>query len=684
MIQLKCKVCGGPLELKDGQVAQCQSCQSLMLLPAIDSDLRNDMFDRGNYYRMNFEFDRAAVAFEQIIALDPEDAEARFCLALCRYGVEYVRDPRSGEYKPTCHRSSLHSILEDIDYQAALKCAPPDWQDFYRKQAGEIHENWEQMMAIVRYEEPYDVFLCYKESPGMGIDPKERAAVIQRTEDSVLAQDLYEELTQRGVRVFFSRISLENKLGSAYEPYIFAALQSAKVMLVVGTRREYVEAVWVRNEWKRFLSLRAEDRSRELIPVLRGMDAYDLPDELAEFIPRYIDETGVKQDLLRGILKITGHTEGSREMIRNRELEKLADELLAQGNTEDALAAAQQMLNLNPENGAAYRIRFLAETRTAKLSDCGEIELEIEEMSSFIRMQKYAQGELKREVDELMAYRKKRAAYKRAEQAAGRRDHETAYAAFMEAEDYKDAAEQAEIYAQEGKKAKQNRILQENIRKYRSEAESARNRAETQWETLYPEMEEKRTRLKRQVQDIVRPKVFYPLLSVTLFGCVLIAWILGDAVMEKIQMILNVLLLVCLVIGIYRMLGYFFRDWGKVLKIFVTSVVVGGAFSFGAEILMRGQRLVETAGESGGVSVSVIYACLAVLNLMIALSMFFRAAKNYIGGEKMREEERYFEEVELPELKKQILERQMEELRGKYEPLIGEKNCTSVLDNFSM
>ena len=56
-------------------------------------------------------------------------------------------------------------------------------------------------------------------------------------------------------RVFFSRITLEDKLGQEYEPYIFAALNSAKVMLAFGTCYDYYNAVWVKNEWSRFLQL---------------------------------------------------------------------------------------------------------------------------------------------------------------------------------------------------------------------------------------------------------------------------------------------------------------------------------------------------------------------------------------------------------------------------------------------
>ena len=41
-------------------------------------------------------------------------------------------------------------------------------------------------------------------------------------------------------------------------------------MLVVGTCREYFDAVWVKNEWRRFLKLMKEDSSRLLIPCYQG------------------------------------------------------------------------------------------------------------------------------------------------------------------------------------------------------------------------------------------------------------------------------------------------------------------------------------------------------------------------------------------------------------------------------
>ena len=88
-------------------------------------------------------------------------------------------------------------------------------------------------------------------------------------------------MTNEGFKVFFSRITLEDKLGTAYEPYIFAALNSAKVMVVLGTKPEYFNAVWVKNEWSRYLALIKAGQKKILIPAYKDMDPYDLPEEFS-------------------------------------------------------------------------------------------------------------------------------------------------------------------------------------------------------------------------------------------------------------------------------------------------------------------------------------------------------------------------------------------------------------------
>ena len=245
MAVFKCKMCGGSLEVTEGMsVCECEYCGTKQTLPKTDNEQTLNMFNRANHFRQQCEFDKAAEIYERMTA-QRDDAELYWSIVLCRYGIEYVDDPLTKKKIPTCHRTQYKSILEDADYLEALSHADSVQKEVYKQEAEYIDKVQKGILEISNKEKPFDVFICYKETDDMG----------RRTPDSVLAQELYYGLTKEGFKVFFSRITLESKLGTEYEPYIFAALNSAKVMVVVGTKPEYFNAVWVRNEWSRYLML---------------------------------------------------------------------------------------------------------------------------------------------------------------------------------------------------------------------------------------------------------------------------------------------------------------------------------------------------------------------------------------------------------------------------------------------
>lgn len=284
MAIFKCKMCGGNLEFTDGQsYGTCDSCGSTMTLPRGNDERVINLFNRATHYRQQNEFDKAIATYESILEEDSENAEAYWGLVLSKYGIEYVEDPKTHKRIPTCHRLQHDSILSDLDYQSALKYAIDSHaQRLYKEEAEKISEIQKNILSVANKEAAYDIFICYKESDNSG----------KRTIDSVLAQDIYTNLTNEGYKVFFSRITLEDKLGQEYEPYIFAALHSAKVMLVVGTNKDNFNAVWVKNEWSRFLALSKKDKSKLIIPCYRDMDAYDLPDELSMFQSQDMNKIG--------------------------------------------------------------------------------------------------------------------------------------------------------------------------------------------------------------------------------------------------------------------------------------------------------------------------------------------------------------------------------------------------------
>lgn len=376
MAIFKCKMCGGTLEFNPGDtVAVCDSCGTKQTLPRLDGDKKANLYDRANHFRRNNEYDKAMSIYEQILAEDNTDAEAYWSLVLCRYGIEYVEDPATGKRIPTVNRAQFTSVFDDDNYKSALRCADAAQKEIYQAEAKAINEIQKGILAISQKEEPFDVFICYKETDSRGA----------RTPDSVLANDLYHQLTQEGFKVFFSRITLEDKLGSAYEPYIFAALNSAKVMVVLGTRPEYFNAVWVKNEWSRYLALIKNGAKKMLIPAYKDMDPYDLPEEFSHLQAQDMGKLGFMQDLIRGIRKIVS-SDGQKTAAKPAAtaaagstgaapLLERAFLFLEDGKWPDADTYCEKVLDIDPKNAQAYLGKLMAELQVQKrgqLSDCAQ------------------------------------------------------------------------------------------------------------------------------------------------------------------------------------------------------------------------------------------------------------------------------------------------------------------------
>ena len=290
MAIIKCSVCGGELEVNaDLSIGKCKYCDSTILIPK-GFEHKGNLYNRAVFLRQNSEFDKAVEAYEGILKEDNTDVDAHWGLVLSKYGIEYVDDPRTGKKVPTCHRTQPVSILADPDYLAAIENADFEASRFIQLEANKINEIQSKILSIAKSEPPYDVFICYKESDELD----------RRTEDSVIAQDLYYELIKKGYKVFFARKTLEKKIGSEYEPIIYAALNSAQVMVVLGTKPENFTSVWVKNEWSRFLKM-SSTRNKTIIPAFKGMSPYELPAELASLQALDMSKIGFLQELTDGI-----------------------------------------------------------------------------------------------------------------------------------------------------------------------------------------------------------------------------------------------------------------------------------------------------------------------------------------------------------------------------------------------
>ena len=404
---IKCKMCGGDIDFIPGATyGTCEYCGSTSTIPQAEDENKLNRYNRANHFRRQCEFDKAVAAYEKILEQDDTDAEAHWGAVISRFGIEYVEDPATHRRIPTCHRVQVASILTDEDYLAAVENAPDEEsRRIYQEEAARIAEIQKGILAISANEKPYDVFICYKETDENG----------QRTRDSQWAQDVYYGLTEQGLKVFFSRITLEDKLGQQYEPYIFAALNSAKVMVVIGSRPEYFNAVWVKNEWSRYLSLMKHDHKRLLIPCYRDMDPYDLPEELSMLQSQDMSKIGFMQDLLRGVQKVmqqpTSAPQGVRVETATAEtnapgvtsLLKRAALFLEDGDTASAREYYDRVLDIDPECAEAYMGKVCAETGCRKESNLGALNYCVDMRGDWQKAVRFASAGQKQKYEGYMA-----------------------------------------------------------------------------------------------------------------------------------------------------------------------------------------------------------------------------------------------------------------------------------------
>ncbi len=395
MIIAICKRCNAEFTV-DGRksVEPCPYCGSFVpLLHGMDDEARVKAFKRAEQNRRNGDFDEAARPYRKILDQDLTDAEAYWSLLECRYGVQYVKDPGNGEIKFTVSRMRYASILEDEDYKSAMENATDEQREVYENTAAAIAATQKEFLRIAQNEKPFDVFICYKEADADG----------RRTEDSVLAGKIYAELTSLGYRVFYSRETLREYPGEKFEPHIFAALYSAKLMLLVATSSEYVESTWVRNEWKRYLDQIDREgqlgQGKVLLPVLKMLPK-DLPQALRQLQAIEMGRNDAMSRLMRYVRARIPKKEAGPNPERNSDsiAERLMDRAfreLQDRRWERADQCCEDALNRDFEAARAHLGKLLVEYKARNLNELSTYADSIAENIHFKRAMQYADEPLR-------------------------------------------------------------------------------------------------------------------------------------------------------------------------------------------------------------------------------------------------------------------------------------------------
>ena len=81
--------------------------------------------------------------------------------------------------------------------------------------------------------ENIDVYISYVENDENG----------RRTKDSIIAQDVYKNFEAQKISTFFSRISADGLFGEDLEKACIAAINKAKIVVVIGTSEERFNSI---------------------------------------------------------------------------------------------------------------------------------------------------------------------------------------------------------------------------------------------------------------------------------------------------------------------------------------------------------------------------------------------------------------------------------------------------------
>lgn len=360
---LKCKMCGSNLEIEDSiTVCKCEKCGTSQTVPDIEDDKELKLFERAGRLRFNCDFDKAAGIYNTITDSYPEEAEGYWGLILCKYGIEYV-DDASGKKVPVCHRISYDSVMDDEDFELVMENSDSESRAIFREEAKIIEENRKEYIQIAESEQPYDIYISYRAKDDNG----------DKTAVSEIAEHLYNKLTSAGYRVFLSEAALKGKKRADCEPYIYSALNSANVMLALGTSYDDYNDVWVKNEWNRYLEIAVKNKNKCLIPCYKDVDEYDIPKEFAGLKVCQLGNDDTFNNIMAEIANMVKpesvnqpapQTEPAEEIeleeieiIEPVDINKLLDEgfaAISDKNWKEANKLFFQVLDEEPDNSKAY------------------------------------------------------------------------------------------------------------------------------------------------------------------------------------------------------------------------------------------------------------------------------------------------------------------------------------------
>ena len=305
----KCPICGGRLKIVETNRV-CDACGEK--IPDNSSDPFVTEYIIANNERQCARFNEAQKIYQGIINKNQDKdidlSDIYWGLFLCEqnvifeyhyfknkesfpcfYGINTI-DPEKSEY----YLMAVNDALKYSSYYDYNKV------EVFKKLAALIRDTKNKFIDIYSKEEAFEVFICFKNKDNGKYTP-----------DREQAYKLYKTLTDMGYKVFMSEESLKNIKSDyrQYEPNIFHALYTSKIMFLICSDVNYINSHNLKNEWERFLHIH---NSKNVVPVIiNNFDPLNLP--LGIIDNQVIDKS--KKDFIQQIKNCVVNVLGQRKNV---------------------------------------------------------------------------------------------------------------------------------------------------------------------------------------------------------------------------------------------------------------------------------------------------------------------------------------------------------------------------------
>lgn len=381
---------------------------------------RENLFKQAEDYQFDRKYEQAEEAYRRLIVAGEQSAEIYWRVLLCHYGVKYRKSDEKNQYIPTILQPDLTDPAEMSDRKNLFaQCKTEEEKQHYARELARI-DNILEAYRLHRNDAKFDVFISVKQKDGANY-----------TVDSKKATDLFYKLKEWGFKVFNSDSALTpSPAGELFEPYIISAILSSRVMIVVGTKKEYMNADWVRDEWTRFSWLKkreekASGHSKRLLfcYLANGMQPEDIPEGLDFDIQHMIEDLGAESVLRESLKSVFPEKftvqpppplqppidpalwEKEKEELLKKRLD-LAMTFIRQGRFQKAEAELDDpdLLRVSPNNPDIWLCKALIRANARTVDDLYYAGPELKQNEEFKTAIEKATGALKKQLQECLMW----------------------------------------------------------------------------------------------------------------------------------------------------------------------------------------------------------------------------------------------------------------------------------------